>query len=82
MDGTGAVIMCKYTQADFDTLVRDDVGYLYLPSGDWTEVDFGGANKLVFGSQSILGDCSVLGNGCKLGSQCKLGNHCWLGNHC
>ena len=41
-------------------------GYLHIPSGDWTGVDFGGQIKLIFG------------NWCKLGNECELGNWCKL----
>ena len=74
--------MKKYTQADFDALVRDEKGYLNIPSGDWTGVDFGGQIKLIFGDGCKLGDWCTLGNGCKLGDGCKLGGWCKLGDEC
>lgn len=52
--------MKKYTQAEFDAIERDEYGYKHLPSGDWTGVDFGGQDKLIFG------------DGCTLGNWCEL----------
>lgn len=54
--------MRKMTQAEFDTLKRNESGYLVIPDGtDCTEIDFGVANKVIFG------------NWCVLGYECKLG---------
>lgn len=59
--------MKTYTQQDFDTLVRDVNGYLHCPAGDWSNVKFGGADKIVFAA------------GCTLGDDCELGDRCELG---
>lgn len=40
--------MKKYTQADFDALKRDEKGYIHCDGGDWTNVDFKGADHIVF----------------------------------
>lgn len=60
--------MKKYTQADFDALKRDENGYLHLESGDWTAVDFDGADRLIFADGCTLGDCCTLGDRCTLES--------------
>ena len=70
--------MKKYTQADFDALVRDKEGYLHIPSGDWTGVDFGGQIKLIFGDECTLGNWCTLGDECTLGNRCRLGDECTL----
>lgn len=55
--------MKKYTQADFDALKRDENGYLHIESGDWTEVNFGGADKLIFADECTLGEWCKLESG-------------------
>lgn len=81
--------MRKMTQAEFNALKRNEIGYLLIPDGtDCTEIDFGAANRVIFGIRCTLGDrCTlggrcVLGNRCKLGSDCRLGNECELGSDC
>ena len=87
--------MRKMTQAEFDKLKRNEDGYLVIPDcTDCTEIDFGVANKVIFGDKCVLGDMCTLGNwcalgnwcklgvGCKLGDMCKLGDGCKLGNEC
>ena len=81
--------MHKMTQAEFNALKRNEIGYLLIQDGtDCTEIDFGAANRVIFGIRCTLGDrCTlggrcVLGNRCKLGSDCRLGNECELGNGC
>ena len=68
--------LIKYTQTDFDKLKRGEDGYIHAPVGDWSEVDFGGTDKL------RIADCSILGNDCELGDECVLGRYCWLGDEC
>ena len=55
--------MKKYTQADFDAMVRGQIVFLYCKSGDWSEANFHGAKKVIFS------DWCKLGNGCKLGDE-------------
>ena len=74
--------MKKYTQADFDEMVRGQIVFLYCESGDWSEVDFHGAKKVIFSDWCKLGDWCTLGNECKLGNGCKLGDECTLGDEC
>ena len=68
--------LTKYTQADFAALERAEDGYIHVPNGDWSGVDFGGTDKL------HIADCSILGNDCELGDECVLGPYCWLGDEC
>lgn len=80
--------MKAYTQQEFDVLTRDNDGYIHCPSGDWTQVDFGRADKIRFdsgcelGYGCELGDWCELGDGCELGDWCKLGDECVLGDSC
>ena len=75
--------MHKMTQAEFDALKRNEDGYLVIPdSTDCTEIDFGAADRVIFGDKCVLGNWCKLGIGCKLGNWCKLGNGCTLGNGC
>ena len=75
--------MRKMTQAEFDELKRNEYGYLVIPDcTDCTEIDFGAANKVIFGNWCKLGNWCELGNGCTLGSDCTLGNGCELGSDC
>ena len=75
--------MHKMTQAEFDELKRNEDGYLVIPDcTDCTEIDFGAANKVIFGYMCKLGNRCKLGDECKLGNRCKLGNGCELGNGC
>lgn len=68
--------LIKYTQTDFDKLKRGEDGYINLPQGDWSGVNFGGTDKL------RIADYSILGNDCELGDECVLGLYCWLGDEC
>jgi len=63
------------TQEEFDSFERDEHGYLYLPSGDYSLIKF-------IPYRSIIGARSTLGRGCFLGKWCKLGNHCSLDDYC
>ena len=75
--------MRKMTQAEFDELKRNEDGYLVIPDGtDCTEINFGAANKVIFGDWCVLGCGCELGDGCKLGDWCKLGDECKLGDWC
>ena len=75
--------MRKMTQAEFNTLKRNEDGYLVIPdSTDCTEIDFGAADRVIFGYMCKLGNRCKLGDGCKLGNECELGSDCKLGNWC
>ena len=75
--------MHKMTQAEFDELKRNEDGYLVIPDcTDCTEIDFGVADKVVFGDGCKLGNRCDLGYGCKLGDGCVLGYECKLGDGC
>ncbi len=75
--------MRKMTQTEFNALKRNKDGYLVIPDGtDCTEINFGAADRVIFGSGCVLGNCCVLGVGCKLGNWCKLGDGCKLGDWC
>ena len=74
--------LTKYTQADFDALKRGEDGYIHVPEGSWSGVDFGSADKLRIAAGSFLGSYCELGNWCELGNGCKLGNWCRLGDGC
>lgn len=83
--------MKTYTQEDFDALRRGDNGTIIVPEGNWENVDFRGADRLVFasgcrlgagcelGDECKLGDGRELGEGCELGDGCELGAGCWFG---
>lgn len=72
--------LTKYTQADFAALKRSADGYIYVPAGSWSGVDFGSADKLRIAAGSFLGSYCELGNWCELGNGCELGNWCRLGD--
>ena len=75
--------MHKMTQAEFDKLKRNKDGYLVIPDRtDCTEIDFGAADRVIFGNCCELGNGCKLGDGCKLGSYCTLGSGCVLGSEC
>lgn len=75
--------MRKMTQAEFDALKRNEIGYLVIPDGtDCTEIDFGAAERVILGYGCKLGDCCKLGDECKLGDCCELGDECKLGERC
>lgn len=62
---------------------RDEDNYLYVPADtDCTEVDFEGAERVIFGNRCKLGNRCTLGNYCALGGYCTLGNYCTLGDGC
>lgn len=83
-----------YNQSDFDALARSDDGCLYCPSGDWSAVDFGGADRLVFdggckfddgckfGDYCAFGVCCTFGGGCTFGACCSFGPYCTFGVYC
>ena len=72
----------KYTQAEYDAILRDENEDKHCPTGDYTDVDFHGETWVIFGDRCTLGDCCTLGDYCTLGNDCTLGNHCKLGNGC
>lgn len=72
--------LTKYTQADFDALKRGEDGYIHVPEGSWSGVDFGSADKLRIAAGSFLGSYCELGNWCELGNGCELGNWSRLGD--
>lgn len=75
--------MNKLTQAEFDAMERDELGFLRIPpETDCTSVEFNGAEKVVFGDCCALGNCCTLGDCCKLGDWCRLGDDCALGEFC
>ena len=75
--------MRKMTQAEFNALKRNKIGYLVIPDRtDCTEIDFGASERVIFGHGCLLGDDCKLGNWCKLGDWCELGDRCRLGNWC
>ena len=74
--------LIKYTQADFDALKRGEDGYIHVPEGSWSGVDFGSADKLRIAAGSFLGSYCELGNWCELGNGCELGDECTLGDGC
>lgn len=78
--------MRKYTQADFDSAPRDEVGYLRLPAGDWTEVDFGGAGQIDFASKreapSVFAAGSRFGDDVTFCAESIFGDRCTFGDGC
>lgn len=75
--------MHKMTQAEFDALKRNESGYLVIPNNtDCTAIDFGAADKVIFGNCCKLGDYAMLGDECEFGNWCKLGYGCELGDFC
>lgn len=75
--------MRKMTQAEFDELKRNEDGYLVISSfTDCTEINFGAADKVIFGDGCKLGSCCTVGTRCILGDGCELGNDCGLGYQC
>ena len=74
--------MKKYTQYEFEAIVRDEDGCLRLPTGDYSDIDFARKNKIIFADKSILGNYCELGDECMLGDECALGNWCKLGIGC
>ena len=75
--------MHKMTQAEFDELERNESGYLVIPEcTDCTEINFGAADRVIFGDWCKLGNECKLGDECELGKWCRLGNGCKLGYGC
>lgn len=74
--------LTKYTQADFDALKRAKDGYIHVPEGDWSDVDFDGADELHIAGRSILGEGCRIGDGCRLDDKCVLGHQCVVGDYC
>lgn len=75
--------MHKMTQAEFDALKRNENGYLVIPDlTDCTGINFGAADKMIFGSYCKFDSNCELGNYCKLGNWCELGAYCVLGEGC
>lgn len=75
--------MRKMTQAEFNALKRNEDGYLVIPEcTDCTEIDFGAADRVIFGYMCKLGYCCKLGDSCELGAGCKLGDGCTLDKCC
>lgn len=75
--------MYKMRQAEFNALERNKSGYLVIPEcTDCTGINFGAADKVIFGDGCKLGDWCALGSDCELGNYCTLGDRCNLGNCC
>lgn len=75
--------MYKMRQAEFNALERNKSGYLVIPEcTDCTGINFGAADKVVFGDGCALGNYCELGNYCVLGDDCELGSGCKLGDDC
>lgn len=81
--------MRKYTQADFDSAPRDADGWMELPAGDWSAVNFGGAGRLVFGeggnvfsAGSRFGECCAFGMDASFGASCVFGARCSFDINC
>lgn len=82
-----------FTQEEFDAIPREEYGWKYCPTGDYTQIKnfpkqcvFGPCsvfgNSSVFGEWATFGSDSVLGSLCQLGNWSQLGDNCRLGNNC
>ena len=69
-----------YTQEEFDAIKRDSGGFKRLPGGDYSEVDFRGEGRYIFGDGSIIGDFKDLGNLTKIGNMTTIGEWVTIGN--
>ena len=67
--------MKKYTQAEFDALLRDEGGVKICPAGDYTEVKSFGA-ECSFGPGCDFGAWCSFGAGCSFGERCSFGEQC------
>lgn len=76
-----------YETGDFESFERDERGYKHLPSGNWSNVDFGADNaRLVFADGCELNGV-VFGDGCVFGEKtifygCTFGAGYVFGNSC
>ena len=73
--------MKKYTQAEFDALLRDEGGVKICPAGDYTEVKSFGA-ECSFGPGCDFGAWCSFGAGCSFGERCSFGAGCSFGERC
>lgn len=73
--------MNVYTQADFDAIKQEGKSFITLPAGDWSAVDFGGADLVIIPDDCILGSCK-LGQNCTIGKRCKFDGKCFFGMYC
>ena len=63
-----------FRQKGFDAIKRDSDGFKRLPGGDYSEVDFRGEGRYIFGEGSIIGDFKDLGNMTTIGECATIGD--------
>lgn len=83
--------MKKWTQQELDALERGIDGIIRTGTGDFSDCNFFGRNRVIIGPDSILGPGTQLGASCKLGEGCivgggfssrdflSVGEHCYFG---
>lgn len=68
-----------YTQEEFDAIEWDFDDFKRLPGGDYSEVDFRGEGRYIFGDGSIIGDFKDLGDWTKIGNGSTIGKWATIG---
>ncbi|MBS6510877.1 MAG: hypothetical protein KH334_04160 [Clostridiales bacterium] len=69
-----------FRQKGFDAIKRDSDGFKRLPGGDYSEVDFRGEGRYIFGDGSIIGDFKDLGDENTIGDRVIIGSRNTIGN--
>ena len=69
-----------FKQKGFNAIKRDSDGFKRLPGGDYSEVDFRGEGRYIFGEGSIVGDFQDLGNRTKIGNGTTIGDGTKIGD--
>lgn len=65
--------MKKWTQQELDALECGLDGIIRTGTGDFSDCNFFGRNRVIIGPNSILGQGTKLGASCKLGEGCTVG---------
>lgn len=68
-----------FRQKGFDAIKRDSDGFKRLPGGDYSEVDFRGEGRYIFGDGSIIGDFKDLGDENTIGDRVIIGSRNRIG---
>lgn len=70
-----------YTQEEFDAIKREDYGYRYCPTGDYTQIKIFD-EFIIFDDQCRFGERCRFGGGCSFGEGCRFGDGCVFGYEC
>lgn len=81
-------MMKRWTQQELDAVRGDSAGQIILGTGDFSECNLYGRNRVVIGADSIIGAGMQKGDSCEIGERCQIGEgfsarkYCKIGEGC